>query len=76
VRILGDVFRSYLYSSAIGDGKRYLLDAQNNSNKKFGNHERTGRSLGSDRFIEMAESLLDRNLKKKKPGPKVIGDDD
>jgi hypothetical protein len=33
------------------------------------------RPLGSDSFIEMAELLLGRNLKKKKPGPKVFDDD-
>ncbi len=59
----------------IGDWKQYLLDAQNHSTEDFGKHERTGRPLGSDSFIEMAESLLGRDLKKKKPGPKVAGDD-
>jgi hypothetical protein len=32
---------------------------------------RTGRPLGDDGFIEKAVQLLNRNLKKKKPGPKV-----
>ncbi len=61
--------------NTIRDWKRFLLDAQNNSNEEFGKHERTGRPLGSEHFIEMAESLLDRDLKKKKPGPKVMDDD-
>jgi len=30
--------------------------------------------LGSDSFIEMAESSLNRDLKKKKPGSKVLDD--
>jgi putative transposase len=33
-------------------------------------HERTGRPLGGDSFIEKLELLLDRNLKPQKPGPK------
>jgi putative transposase len=33
-------------------------------------HERTGRPLGGDSFIEKLEFLLDRNLKPKKSGPK------
>jgi putative transposase len=34
-------------------------------------HERTGRPLGSDSFIEKLELLLYRNLKPQKPGPKT-----
>lgn len=55
----------------IGDWKSYLLESQSHSNDEFAKHERTGRPLGSDSFIEMAESLLNRDLKKKKPGPKA-----
>jgi len=33
-------------------------------------HERTGRPLGSDRFLEKMEVTLGRVLKPKKPGPK------
>ena len=33
-------------------------------------HERTGRPLGGDSFIENLEHLLDRDLKPQKPGPK------
>ncbi len=58
--------------SLVGDWKRYLLEAQNQSVEDFARHERTGRPLGSERFIETAESLLHRELKKKKPGPKVF----
>ena len=46
-----------------GDWKSYLLDAQRQSIEAFVNHERTGRSLGKDRFIVMAESNLTRDLK-------------
>jgi putative transposase len=38
----------------------------------FRKHERTGRPIGDDAFIERLERLLDRPLKPKKPGPKVI----
>jgi putative transposase len=33
-------------------------------------HERTGRPLGTEQFIEHLESALDRSLKPEKPGPK------
>jgi len=36
----------------------------------FQKHERTGRPLGSDGFVERLEEMLGRSLKKKKPGPK------
>ena len=58
----------------VGDWKDYLLEAQSYSVEEFENHERTGRLLGSENFIEMAESLLGRDLRKKKPGPKIKND--
>ncbi len=55
-----------------GNWKDYLSEAMSNqSNTEFEQHEKTGRPLGADRFIEKAEKLLNRELKKKKPGPKV-----
>lgn len=33
-------------------------------------HERTGRPLGAEGFVEQLEALLDRQLKRGKPGPK------
>jgi putative transposase len=33
-------------------------------------HERTGRPLGSEGFLERLETTLDRSLKRGKPGPK------
>lgn len=36
-------------------------------------HERTGRPLGGETFVEKMENLLDRCLKKQKPGPKAKG---
>jgi hypothetical protein len=41
------------------------------TNNEFEGHEKTGRPLGKERFIEKAKTLLSRELKKKKTGPKV-----
>jgi putative transposase len=62
---------------------RPLLEMVNSSWKKFlavdvgeseievlRRHERTGRPMGADAFIEKLERLLDRKLKLQKPGPK------
>jgi putative transposase len=38
----------------------------------FRKHERTGRPIGDDAFIDRLERLLGRPLKPKKPGPKAI----
>ncbi len=54
----------------VGDWKSYLLEAQGYGVEEFESRERTGRPLGNERFIERAEKLLKRDLKKKKPGPK------
>ncbi|MCF6256590.1 MAG: transposase [Gammaproteobacteria bacterium] len=60
--------------SLAGDWKTYLQEAQINSGTEFEQHGRTGRPLGGERFIEKAGRLLQRDLKKKKPGPKGDGD--
>jgi putative transposase len=53
--------------------KKFLsVDAQESEMALFRKHERTGRPTGNDAFIERLERLLDRPLKPKKPGPKVI----
>ena len=62
--------------SMTGDWKSYLQEALSRSNNSFEQHERTGRPLGTESFIEKAERLLSRELKKKKPGPKVTESDD
>ncbi|GMQ92178.1 MAG: transposase [Gammaproteobacteria bacterium] len=59
--------------SLAGDWKTYLKEAQGTLGNEFEQHERTGRPLGEESFIEKAERLLQRNLKKKKPGPKGNG---
>jgi len=50
-----------------GDWRTYLQGAQYSVNDSLEQHERTGRPLGSEGFIEKAERLLQRELKKKKP---------
>ena len=51
--------------------ERFLTtDAQDQEIELFRKHERTGRPIGDDSFIETLELLLDRNLKLQKPGPK------
>ncbi|MEA1968610.1 MAG: type II toxin-antitoxin system PemK/MazF family toxin [Thermodesulfobacteriota bacterium] len=37
---------------------------------RFRKHERTGRSMGEESFIDKLECYLDRTLKPQKPGPK------
>ena len=56
--------------SLAGDWKVYLREARGDAGNEIEQHVRTGRPLGDERFIEKAERLLRRDLKKKKPGPK------
>jgi putative transposase len=51
--------------------KFLTVDAQGAEMALFRKHERTGRPLGDDVFIENLEQLLDRKRKPQKPGPKV-----
>jgi putative transposase len=50
--------------------KFLAIDVQEQEIALLKKHERTGRPLGTDSFIEKIELLLDRKLKPKKPGPK------
>jgi putative transposase len=51
--------------------RKYLsTDAEESSMALFRKHERTGRPLGSDRFISKLERTLGQRLKPRKPGPK------
>jgi len=43
-------------------------------NEEFIKHTNTGRPLGDNRFIERAERISGRELRKKKPGSKVERD--
>ena len=52
--------------------KKFLsVDARESEIALFRKHERTGRPIGDDAFLEKVEQLLDRKLKPQKPGPKV-----
>ena len=51
-------------------GKFLAFDVQEFEMELFRKHERTGRPLGEDSFIEKMELFLDRKLKPLKPGPK------
>jgi putative transposase len=54
-----------------GDWKHFLAgEITEEDLDKIRKHERTGRPLGSEGFIERLESALDRTLKPAKPGPK------
>ena len=54
-----------------GPWKRFLsTDAMDDDVEILRKHERTGRPLGENEFIETLEVLLDRRLKRRKPGPK------
>jgi len=46
------------------------FDVQDPEIELFRKHERTGRSLGVDSFIENMELILERKLKPQKPVPK------
>jgi len=48
-----------------GNWKDYLKEEMSHSNTEFEHHEKTGRPFGEDKFIEIAEKLLNRELKKK-----------
>jgi hypothetical protein len=51
------------------DWKNYLLNAQGLPMEEIEAHNRTGRPLGNNRFIKMAEKITGRDFVKKKPGP-------
>jgi putative transposase len=53
-----------------GDWKLFLCAATDEEMEKIRRHERSGRPLGSESFVERLESDLARALKPCKPGPK------
>ncbi|HWR67687.1 MAG TPA: transposase [Desulfomonilia bacterium] len=55
----------------VGDWKRFLdEDVRQADMERFGLHEKTGRPLGSEVFINGVEQMLRRILQKQKPGRK------
>ena len=66
-RLVSDRFVSAL----IDDWKEFLKsDTSKGDADLLKLHERTGRPLGDKFFIEKLETLLNKPLKRKKPGPK------
>ena len=58
----------------VGDWKDFLcLGVSEDEVKQLRRHERTGRPLGSERFIGAVERKLGRPLRRGKPGPKRSG---
>ena len=60
--------------SQVPDWKDFLLSRLDNDNGVFSSHSRTGRPLGDNAFIDKVSALLGRDLKPKRPGPKVNKD--
>jgi putative transposase len=55
--------RSSNWAEILASGEQAIFD-------DIRQHERTGRPLGSDRFVGKVSSIVGRDLQKKKPGPK------
>ena len=54
----------------VGDWKTFLAGANEELLNDIRKHERSGRPLGSEEFVESLETDLNRTLKPEKPGPK------
>ncbi len=54
----------------VGDWKTFLAGANEELLNDIRKHERSGRPLGSEEFVESLEADLNRTLKPEKPGPK------
>lgn len=54
----------------VGDWKTFLAGANEDLLNDIRKHERSGRPLGSEEFVEGLEADLNRTLKPEKPGPK------
>ncbi|MFH2093210.1 MAG: transposase [Pseudomonadota bacterium] len=67
----GIVKASFLLERMSITWKTFLSsDVKTTQIKEFQKHERTGRPLGGDSFVEKLEVVLGRKLKLGKPGPK------
>jgi len=58
----------------VGDWRVFLRDTVEEDANKIRSHERTGRALGSDSFLESLELSLMRAVKRRKAGRKKKGD--
>ena len=55
----------------VGDWRTFLLESPaNDVMNDLRKHERTGRPLGRESFLQHLENTLSRVLRKQKPGPK------
>ena len=54
----------------VSNWRAFLNDLQNVDADRLRRHERTGRPLGQESFIEHLEVEFSRTLRPKKPGPK------
>ncbi len=54
----------------IADWKAFLHEEDQTEYETLCRHERTGRPLGTTKFIEKCSAILNRDLAKRKPGPK------
>jgi putative transposase len=54
----------------VGDWKTFLSGSNEELLNDIRKHERSGRPLGSEEFVESLEADLNRTLKPEKPGPK------
>jgi putative transposase len=54
----------------VGDWKLFLKDTDEEDANRIRGHERTGRALGSDSFLESLESSLMRAVNRRKAGRK------
>jgi putative transposase len=58
----------------VGEWKLFLADAEKEDAEKIRRHERTGRALGADSFLESLEHSLQRTVKPQKAGRKKMAD--
>lgn len=54
----------------VGDWGKFLAEEDGDSEKSIRKHERTGRPLGTTKFVQKLELELGRTLAPEKPGPK------
>lgn len=58
----------------VGDWKQFLSDADDEDSHKIRSHERTGRALGGESFLDNLELSLQRIVKPQKAGRKKVID--
>ena len=57
--------------SLVGNWKSFMSLSSDEEMNLFRKHERSGRPLGQETFVDQIETLLARTLRPKKPGPKT-----